>query len=134
MSKEPMSKEPYNTIFIDKNKMLPLKNELEKNKNDMDNQIKKDCETLMIAFNDVINNKLPSQKVKLLSNNIIKSSEFNLNAISTLREFDKYCGYNVNRIQEDLSIAIGVKTLITLEDYSYPPVCIYKLHVDIFKN
>ena len=131
MSKEPMSKEPYNTIFIDKNKMLPLKNELEKNKNDMDNQIKKDCETLMFAFNDIINNKLPSQKLKLLSNNIIKSNEFNLNSISTLREFDKYCGYNVNRIQEDLSITIGVKTLITLEDYSYPPVSMYKLHFDI---
>jgi hypothetical protein len=129
-----MSLEPDNKIYVDNNKLLPVKNKLEKINDEFDNQfkqkIKMDCETLANAFDDVINNKLPLHKLES-NNDIIKGNEFDLNIISNLKQFNKLCGYNVDSIQLDLSKAIGYKTCITLEDYSfpYPPINTYKLHV-----
>jgi len=116
-------------IHIDKNKMLSVKNQLDEINTEIDFKIKKDCETLISAFNDVINNTLPSHKLK--SSDLIKSREFPLNRISSFLFFNKYCGHNVNDIQDELSKAIGVNTTITLKDYSYPPNLTYKLHLKL---
>jgi len=103
-----------NKIVIDKNKLLPLKNKI---KEQFNQNINTDCETLKNVFFNVIN-KLPKYKFKSNEDNVVKSDSFNLNIINNLYLFQHFCDFDIAPIEKDLSNALGVETCFSLESKS----------------